>query len=132
MMPLRLVTLAIVTALSLGSAQATEAYWQGVATHVVAAIDHLVAQFEAGDEKAARAALTEAYFGQFEDSKMEAAVRQEIGKDRAIQIEGMLGDIRSAITAGNGPELRRIAAGLRSALQARRWMPPGFRPMSMR
>lgn len=118
MMPIRLFTVAVVMALSLGMAQAAEAYWQGIAAGVVAAVDTVVTRFEAGDEKAARAALTEAYFGQFEDSKMEAAVRQQIGKERAVEVESMFGDIRSAMKAGDGAEVRRIAAALRAALNA--------------
>lgn len=117
MVPIRLITFLVATALSVGTAQAAEAYWQGVAQTVAAAVDDVVARFEAGDEKAARTALTEAYFGQFEDSKMEAAVRQQIGKERAVEVEGMFGDIRKAIKAGDGAEVKRIAGQLRGALQ---------------
>ncbi len=117
MMPIRLITLAVVAALSLGTAQAADGHWQGVATTVAGAIDGVVAHFEAGDDKSARAALTEAYFGRFEDSKMEAAVRKEIGKDRAVEVEGMFSDIRKAMKAGDGAEVRRIASQLKAALK---------------
>lgn len=110
--------LLLLALLSQGVAQAAETYWQGVAKTVSAAIENVVAKYRAGDAKAARTALTEAYFGAFEDSKMEAAIRKEIGQERAIEVEGLFGDLRSAIKAGDGAEVGRIAAMLHGALAA--------------
>lgn len=96
---------------------AAEPHWQGVAATVTAAVDDVVARFEAGDHKAARAALTQAYFGRFEESKMETAVRQAISQDRAVEVEGMFADIRTAMKAGDLAEVKRLAATLRQALK---------------
>lgn len=101
-----------------GAAVAAEGHWQATAKHVAAAVDDIEAMFAAGDTAAARTALTEAYFGRFEDSKMEAAIRKEIGGDRAIEVEGMFGKMRKAIKAGDAKTVEQTADALRQALAA--------------
>lgn len=100
------------------STAAAESYWQGVAKDVAASVAVVVERARAGDAKAARQALTEAYFGHYEDRKMEAAVRKEIGGQRARDVEALFGDMRKAIQRGDTAAVEGIAAQLDAALAA--------------
>lgn len=117
-MPYRFASLLLIAALAAPAARAAEAYWQGVATDVAAKIATVRDRYDAGDEKAARQALTEAYFGEFEDRKMEAAIRKEIGADRARQLEALFGALRKAIKARDGAAVQRLASELDAGLSA--------------
>lgn len=102
--------------LSVSFAHAAETYWQTVAARVATKIDSVHERFRAGDGRAARQALTEAYFAEFEDSKMEAAIRKELGIDRARQLEGAFGTLRKAVKSNDGGAVNRLAAELKAAL----------------
>ncbi len=99
-----------------GVGLAADGHWRATAQRVAAAIDDVQAKFAAGDTAAARSALTEAYFGRFEDSKMEAAIRKEIGGSRAVEVEGMFGNMRKAIKAKDAETVQQTADSLRQAL----------------
>lgn len=99
-----------------GIAGAAQTHWQAVAARVTEAVEAVRGAYEAGDGAAARKLLMDAYFGQFEDSKMEAAIRKQIGQSRAVALEGMFGDLRKAIKAGDGAMVAALTQRLGSAL----------------
>lgn len=110
-------TVLLVLTMAAAPAGAAEGHWQGVADKVIAAVGEVEARFAAGDDAGARKALTAAYFGNFEDSKMEAAIRKEMGQSRAVEVEGMFGGIRKAIKAQDKTAVQSIAEELRQALR---------------
>lgn len=103
-------------ALPAPAAMAGGAYWQEMAQEIAALVDDAVAQYEAGDGKAAGRAVIQAYFGQFESRKMEAAIRKEIGGKRAFAVEKLFGNLRKAVKQDDQSAVRGIAAELRAAL----------------
>ncbi len=97
---------------------ATESnHWQGVAIEIAAALDTAMAGYAQGDAEAARRAVTRAYFGVFEGSKMEAAMRTERGAKQTYLVERQFGVLRKAIKNGIGvEELQRTVDALTKAL----------------
>ncbi|BAO43756.1 hypothetical protein [Thiolapillus brandeum] len=92
-------------------------YWQQVASRINASISEAEAQYAAGDARAARAAVVNAYFSQFEDSKMEAAMRMELGSKHTWQVEKSFGRLRKAIKKGAPKkEVTAIAEEIRTAI----------------
>ena len=81
-------------------AQAEQVYWSGVAGKVNAALDDAEALYRKGDAAAAKKAILHAYFGVFESTKMEAAMRTEIGAKHTFKVERRFGQIRKAIKKG--------------------------------
>lgn len=100
------------------SAAAAESYWRSVAGDIAASVAVVVERARAGDAKTARQALTEAYFGHYEDRKMEAAVRKEIGGQRARDVEALFADMRKAVQRGDTAAVESIATQLNAALAA--------------
>jgi len=85
-------------------AQAEQTYWSGVAGKVNAALDEAEALYRKGDAKAAKKAVLHAYFGVFESTKMEAAMRTEIGAKHTFKVERRFGGIRKAIKKGQSAD----------------------------
>lgn len=101
------------------SAWAADEYWQGIARQVGAELDHAVLLYREGDADAARRAVTQAYFGTFEGSKMEAAMRMELGAKHTYLVERRFGELRKAVKQGDPIATLALAAGeLRDALLA--------------
>ncbi|HSV28928.1 MAG TPA: hypothetical protein VLL76_05200, partial [Candidatus Omnitrophota bacterium] len=112
----RLLALALLLPLA-GAARAAEsAHWAKVAADIGAVIAQAEAQAVAGNPDEAKKTVTQAYFGVFESSKMEAAIRKEIGAKPAYEREKLFADLRKAITKGDSAVIRQIAAALRTGL----------------
>ena len=77
--------------------------WALVAEQVVEQLEQALAARRAGDADQARQALLTAYFGVFEDRKMEAALRKELGQTHTVEVEARFNDLRKAITARAAP-----------------------------
>ena len=101
------------------SAQAGETYWTGVAGQVNEALDQAEALYRKGDAKAATKAVLHAYFGVFESTKMEAAMRTEVGAKHTFKVERRFGGIRKAIKKGQTPdEVKALTEELKGLLLA--------------
>ncbi|OEJ68080.1 hypothetical protein BEN30_07425 [Magnetovibrio blakemorei] len=81
-------------------------YWRGVATEVSAVFDEMIEAVRRGDDKAAKRSQTRAYFGVFEDRKMEAAIRKTFGQARAYEIESGFSQVRRLIGKGSTDEIQ--------------------------
>lgn len=73
--------------------------WTAVAEAVVSALEQAIPASAAGDSDAARQAVLGAYFGVFEDRKMEAAMRKELGQEHTVAVEARFNDLRKAVGA---------------------------------
>ncbi|CAA7614986.1 High-affinity iron transporter component 1 [Magnetospirillum sp. LM-5] len=92
-------------------------HWRKIATDIDQALARAEAMTQAGKPEDAKQAVTAAYFDLFENSKMEAAIRKEIGAKAAILREKGFADLRKAITrAAPEPERAAIILALRSGL----------------
>ena len=81
-----------------GSAAAAETFaWSQVAEEIVAQINMAESFYQEDKPKEAGHAVTKAYFGIFEDRKMEAAMRIELGARHAYEVEQQFGALRKAI-----------------------------------
>lgn len=104
---------------SIAGAGAGEFRWAEVAEEVVGHLDSAVAAVRAGDADAAKAAMITAYFSTFEDRKMEAALRKEVGQKHTAEVEQQFYALRKAISRGAGAaEVAPMAATLADALRA--------------
>lgn len=98
-------------------AAAAQGYWAGIAEQVTAEIDRAESLAKAGQPNDAKEAVINAYFGLFEELKMEIAERQTLGMERTAQVEALFNDLRKA--AGKpGGDVHRLAEPLRQALRA--------------
>jgi len=99
--------------------QAKQTYWTGVAGQVNEALDQAEALYRNGDAKAAIKAVLHAYFGVFESTKMEAAMRTEVGAKHTFKVERRFGGIRKAIKKGQTPdEVKALTEELKGLLLA--------------
>ncbi|WP_428608838.1 hypothetical protein [Sedimenticola sp.] len=92
--------------------------WLAVAEAVVQHIDQAEQAYLAGDHKQAKHAVVSAYFGVFEDRKMEAAMRLELGAKHTYLVEKKFGDLRKAIQKdAGGAEVSAVAESIRVAMR---------------
>ena len=92
--------------------------WQPLAEKIVGFIDEAEVRYQEGDAKAAQRAVVEAYFGVFEDRKMEAAMRTTIGAKHTYLVEKQFGSMRKAIKNRESPDIvNEIAEGIRQAMR---------------
>lgn len=92
--------------------------WRPLAEEIVRIIDEAETHYGAGNAKAARRAVVEAYFGVFESRKMEAAMRTTIGAKHTYLVEKRFGALRKAIKNGESTDkIKDIAEGIRLAVR---------------
>ncbi len=92
--------------------------WRPLGEKIVQLIDEAQSRYKAGDAKTARRAVTKAYFGLFEDRKMEAAMRTAIGAKHTYQVEKRFGDLRKAIKNAESIEtIDAIAQSIRESIR---------------
>lgn len=105
----------VAAALSLTAlpALADTGHWQAQSDSVGHAVEAAEAAFAKGDIETAKRLVTEAYFINFEDSKLEAAIRKYVGAKRAAEIEKSFATLRKAITAKDAAQVKAVADGLR-------------------
>jgi len=101
-----------------GSASAAEAAsWSQVAGEIVAQIDNAESLYQEGKPAEAGQAVIQAYFGVFEDKKMEAAMRIELGAKHTYQVEKQFGTLRKAIRREADREtIQQLAQGIRESV----------------
>jgi hypothetical protein len=101
-----------------GSASAAEAAsWSQVAGEIVANIDNAESLYQEGKPTEAGQAVIQAYFGVFEDKKMEAAMRIELGAKHTYQVEKQFGTLRKAIRREADREtIQQLAQGIRESV----------------
>ena len=80
-----------------GAAAAAEFRWAAVAEEVVGQLERGLAAAKAGDTDRARQAVLTAYFGLFEDRKMEGAIRKELGQAHTVDVEDRFNALRKAV-----------------------------------
>lgn len=101
-----------------GSACAGEtASWSQIAWEIVAHIDDAESLYQEGKPTEASQAVNQAYFGVFEDKKMEAAMRIELGAKHTYQVEKQFGALRKAIRRKVDREtIQQLAEGIRRSI----------------
>ena len=103
------------SALALASPAAS---WSQVAEEIVARITVAESLYQDGKPTEAGRAVVEAYFGVFEDSKMEAAMRMELGARHTYQVEQQFGALRKAIRQqADVKTIRTLTQGIRAAVR---------------
>jgi hypothetical protein len=96
---------------------ADAALWSQVAGEIVAHIDSAESLYREGKPTEAGQAVTQAYFGVFEDKKMEAAMRIELGAKHTYQVEKQFGALRKAIRREADREtIQQLAQGIRESV----------------
>ncbi|MCW8944593.1 MAG: hypothetical protein OQL27_07440 [Sedimenticola sp.] len=113
----KLVFILFVSALPLATL-AAEANWVSVGEEVITHVDAAEKAYLAGEQKQAKRSVVRAYFGVFEDRKMEAAMRMELGAKHTYLVERQFGALRKAIQKDAGSiEVAQIAEGIRVAMR---------------
>ncbi|GEM_PF-309496 len=74
--------------------------WTPLAATIGSELTHGLDLYRQGQAKAARGTVTRAYFGLFEDRRMEAAMRTELGARYTYKVEKRFSALRRAIKAG--------------------------------
>ena len=103
---------------ALPGARAAGFSWQGVADAVGQKLEAAISEYRNGDEKEAKRALTEAYFGVFEGRKFEAAMRKTLGQTHAFEVERKFGNLRRLIGKKPVGDLEAAVADLMQRLRA--------------
>jgi high-affinity iron transporter len=111
-----LAMLAVMLAVAGSALAADQTHWSRLAAAIAAEIAEAEAKALAGQADESKKAVTAAYFGGFETSKMEAALRKELGAKYAFAREKQFGDLRKLVSKGAPDEIRLLAAALRAGL----------------
>lgn len=90
--------------------------WPGVARQISSPLSHAAKAYEANDPEGAKALLSEAYVGPFEEGGMETAIPCEISAGRARGLEQLFGVFRQAM--GSGESVGRRRERIRVLVQA--------------
>jgi len=91
--------------------------WAQVAEEIAAHITQAETLYLEGKPTEASHAVTLAYFGVFEDRKMEAAMRIELGAKHTYQVEQQFGALRKAIRAqADTQTVQGLAQGIRESV----------------
>ncbi len=115
---IRAIGLCLLTLFGSVQLQASEQNWSPIAEQIVGFIDDAEKHYQADDLKKAKQSIIRAYFGVFEDRKMEAAMRQELGSKHTYQVERLFGNLRKAMTKGaSREETAVIAQSIREAMR---------------
>jgi hypothetical protein len=88
----------------------TEAYWINVANTIAQHVNESLVLAQAGETKLATRKMTQAYFQQFEGSKMETALRVQISPKHMLKVEKLFGDLRKSIKANADQALLKTQA----------------------
>lgn len=108
--------LAVMVCLSGASAWAGQGRWAQVADQVIAEVDKAEAMAKDGKPDDAKEAAINAYFGVFEELKMEIAERQTLGAAHVAEIESLFNELRKA--SGKSRDIKAQADALRKMLKA--------------
>jgi hypothetical protein len=113
--------LAVLT-LVLGIAAAPDARaetfsWTAVAEDTITALDEASRHHAEGDVKQCKRAITRAYFGVFEERKMEAALRKMLGESHTFLVERQFSKLRRTATTATPEEFEETVAALAEQLR---------------
>jgi len=91
--------------------------WSQVAEEIAAQLGLAETLYQEGKPTEAGHAVIQAYFGIFEERKMEAAMRSELGATHTYQVEQQFGALRKAIrTRADRQTVQELAQGIREAV----------------
>lgn len=74
--------------------------WQEVVSKIEPTLQQMLTSYKAKDLDKAKDLHTESYFGMFEESGMETAIRKNISAKRASEVEALFGEVRKLMLAG--------------------------------
>lgn len=92
--------------------------WTAVAEETIAALDEAAQYHAAGDITQCKRAITRAYFGVFEDRKMEAALRKMMGQSHIFMVERQFSTLRRTAPTASPAEFGDVVASLSEQLRA--------------
>lgn len=91
--------------------------WSDVAEEIIAHIDRAESLYQDGKPTEAGREVIQAYFGVFEDRKMEAAMRVELGARHTYEVEQQFGALRKAIRGeADRQTVQALAQGIRESV----------------
>jgi len=91
--------------------------WSQVAEEIDTHISLAESLYQEGKPTEAGRAVIQAYFGVFEDRKMEAAMRMELGAKHTYEVEQQFGALRKAIrTQADTQTVQELAQGIRESV----------------
>ena len=91
--------------------------WSQVAGEIVGHINMAESLYRDGKPTEAGHAVIKAYFGVFEDRKMEAAMRMELGAKHTYEVEQQFGALRKAVrTQADKQAVQRLAEDIRESV----------------
>lgn len=83
-----------------GFAQASK--WGDVVSKIESTLQQMLTAYKQKDLDKAKELHTDSYFGIFEESGMETAIRKNISAKRAAEVETLFGEVRKLMIAGAG------------------------------
>ena len=92
-------------------------YWAGIAEEVCAEVSKVETLAKAGKIEDAKAAFHTAYFGTFEEKKMEIAERSNFGIAHTADVEEMFNNLRKAASKPGTGDVPALAETLRKQLR---------------
>lgn len=111
--------LATVAGLAVSPAAGAEPFsWTTVAEETIAALEEASQHKEAGDVTACKRAIVRAYFGIFEEQKMEAALSKMLGQSHTFMVERQFSTLRRNAATAAPAEFSGIVAALAEQLRA--------------
>lgn len=118
-----LVVLLAASALTLARAASADVMaerfsWAAVAAETLAALDEASLQQADGNFAECKRAITRAYFGIFEEQKMEAAMRKMLGQSHTFMVERQFSNLRRSVATASAEDFRQAVAALAEQLQA--------------
>lgn len=114
---------AVALALVLGMAASPDASaetfsWTAVAEETIAALNEASLRHAEGDIAQSKRAITRAYFGVFEEQKMEAALRKMLGESHTFIVERQFSTLRRNVATATPVEFSRTVTKLAEQLRA--------------
>lgn len=92
--------------------------WTTVAEDTIAALTAAARHHAEGDVTGCKRAITRAYFGVFEERKMEAALRKMLGESHTFMVERQFSKLRRTATTATPDEFGQTVAALADQLRA--------------
>ena len=92
--------------------------WTAVAEETVAALNEAALHHAEGDVAECKRAITRAYFGVFEERKMEAALRKMLGESHTFMVERQFSQLRKTVATATPAEFGEIVTALAEQLRA--------------
>ncbi len=99
-------------------ARAEEFSWAAVAEATIAALNEASQHHAEGEIAQSKRAITRAYFGVFEEQKMEAALRKMLGESHTFMVERQFSTLRRNVATATPEDFSRTVATLSEQLRA--------------